>query len=405
MSCARWVEPMTGRKFLIFDAYYGTAGGNQRYIRMLFQHARRDGWQPSLLCPGDGRLPRSIEETGGDVTVVPQSTRLNRYGGSVLSAGLISRFASLLALIAYNFKILPTLREINPKVVQCHNTRSLLMIAIAAKIARIPTVLFIKSEIANPFLDRLAMKLATRVFFIADVLMPAKRKPKYRKLAIGIDFADVDATIARRSIDGDPEDFKEHLTFAFAGWLVPAKGVHVLIDAFERTTHQVSDIRLEIIGDSDDEEYKAELRNVVRWQKLENRVTFHGWRDDVLDAIDEADIYVLPSFTEGTPRSIVEAMALGKPVIATNVGGIPELLQGGELGLITEPNESTVLSNAMYEMAADKALRDTLAERGTSAARSGYDFETHHAALEELLDEVAGADTSETCTVGAEASA
>lgn len=381
---------MTQKRFLLFDAYYGTAGGNQRYIRMLFQHARRDGWQPTLLCPGDGRLADSVREAGGDVTVVPQSARLDRYGGSVLKSGLFSRMASLLALLAYNLRVLPTLRELRPQVIQCHNTRSLLMVVLAAKIARIPTVLFIKSEISNPFLDRVAMKLTNRVLFIADVLMPKKRKAKYRKLPIGIDFTDVDATIARRKIDGDPEDHKEHLTFAFAGWLVPAKGVHILLDAFERTTHQVSDIRLAIIGDSDDAEYKAELNNVVAWQKLGNRVTFHGWREDVLDALDAADIYVLPSFTEGIPRSIVEAMALGKPVISTTVGGVPELLEDGELGMIVPPNESTVLANAMYEMAADKSRRDEFSQRGIAHARDRYSFQNHHEALERLLDEVSG---------------
>lgn len=396
---------MTQKRFLIFDAYYGTAGGNQRYIRMLFQHARRDGWQPTLLCPGDGRLADSVREAGGDVTVVPQSARLDRYGGSVLKSGLFSRFASLLALLLYNFRVLATLREIRPQVIQCHNTRSLLMVVLAAKIARIPTVLFIKSEISNPFLDRVGMKLASRVLFIADVLMPKKQKAKYRKLPIGIDFTDMDATIARRTIDGDPEDHKEHLTFAFAGWLVPAKGVHILLDAFERATHQISDIRLEIIGDSDEAEYKAELKNVVAWQKLESRVTFHGWREDVLDALDTADIYVLPSFTEGIPRSIVEAMALGKPVISTTVGGIPELLESGELGMIVPPNDSTALSNAMYDMAADKSRRDEYSQRGIAHARDKYTFQSHHEALERLLDEVSGETAPAKQTVVQEASA
>jgi L-malate glycosyltransferase len=381
---------MTQKRFLIFDAYYGTAGGNQRYIRMLFEHAGRDGWWPTLLCPGEGRLPETVREAGGDVAIVPQSERLNRYGGSVLKSGLFSRVAALMSLLVYNFRVLPTLRAIRPQVVQCHNTRSLLMVVLAAKIARIPTVLFIKSEISNPFLDRIGMKLATRVLFIADVLMPKKQKSKYRKMPIGIDFSDVDATVARRQIDSDPEDHKEHLTFAFAGWLVPAKGVHILLDAFERTTHQVSDIRLDVIGESDDAEYKAELNNVVAWQKLQKRVTFHGWREDVLDALDTADIYVLPSFTEGIPRSIVEAMALGKPVIATSVGGIPELLENGELGMIVPPDDSMALANAMYEMAADKVLRAEFSKRGIVRVREKYSFENHHARLESLLDEVSG---------------
>lgn len=396
---------MTQKKYLIFDAYYGTAGGNQRYIRMLFEHARRDGWAPTLVCPGEGRLPDSVREIGGDVRVVPQPARLDRYSGVVLKSGLFSRIASLFALIGYNFRILPLLRELSPQAIQCHNIRSLLMIGLAARLARVPTTLYVKAELTNPLLDRIAFMLARRVFFIADALKPKRKRSKFRTLPIGIDFAAVDETLAKRKHAGNPEDYKEHLTFAFAGWLVPAKGVHVLIDAFERITHHVSDVRLEIIGESDDEGYKIELNNVVEWQKLQKRVTFHGWRDDVLDILDNADIYVLPSETEGTPRSIVEAMALGKPVISTRVGGVPELLENGELGLLVGPNDSTVLAEAMHRMAADRDLRDALSAKGMDAARKRYSFAMHLTTLEMLFDELAGARMAEPQAAPAKASA
>lgn len=385
---------MTQKKYLIFDAYYGTAGGNQRYIRMLFEAGRADGWQPTLVCPGEGRLPEGVREVGGEVHIVTQPARIDRYGGAVLDASLFSRIVSLFALVAYNLRILPTLRTIRPQAVQCHNVRSLLMVGLAARFLRIPTALFIKAELSNPLLDRIAFALATRVFFISEALMPQKRRAKFRQLRIGIDFAPVDGVLARRSHEGDPEDHKEHLTYAFAGWLVPAKGVHVLIDAFERVTHQVSDVRLDIIGEGDDEEYKQELRNVVAWQSIGDRVTFHGWREDVLDALDATDVYVMPSFTEGVPRSIVEAMALGKPVIATRVGGIPELLENGELGILVERDDATSLAAAMLEIAADRDLRRSLSAKGIEAARSRYSFAAHMARHEALLDEFLAGDAA-----------
>jgi glycosyltransferase involved in cell wall biosynthesis len=396
---------MTQKRYLIFDAYYGTSGGNQRYIRMLFAEARRDGWRPILACPGEGRLPDSVRETGGEVHVIPQPERLDRYSGTVLRAGAMSRIASLFALVRYNFRIMPKLRELRPDVIQCHNIRSLLMVGLAARLLGIPTTLFIKAELCNPLLDRIAFALSKRVFFIATALMPSRRRSKFRKLRIGIDFAAVDATLARRTVEGDPEDHKEHLSFAFAGWLVPAKGVHVLIDAFERVTHQVSDVRLDIVGEGDDAEYRQELANVVEWQNLGERVTFHGWRDDVLDAIDAADIYVMPSFTEGVPRSIVEAMALGKPIVSTNVGGVPELLEGGEIGLMVAPGDSTVLAAAMLEIAGDRELRKRLAARGIETARGKYSFAAHLAQLESYLAEVSGPECSATSSEGVGASA
>ena len=281
----------------------------------------------------------------------------------------------------------------------------MLMIGPAARLLGIPTTLFIKAELTNPLLDRIAIRLARRVLFIADALMPARRQTKFRKLRIGIDFAAVDKTIARRTEEGDPTQNKEHLTYAFAGWLVPAKGVHVLIDAFERTTHQVSDVRLEIVGESDDEEYKQELRNVVGWQEIGERVSFHGWRDDVLDALDAADVYVMPSFTEGVPRSIVEAMALGKPVIATRVGGIPELLEDGELGMLVPPDDAAALATAMIAIASDRDYRKRLSAKGIEAARGKYAFQSHLAQLEEHLDALSGEKQKRTATAGAEASA
>lgn len=396
---------MTQKKYLIFDAYYGTAGGNQRYIRMLCESARPDGWQPVVVCPGEGRLPDSVREAGGEVRVVPQPARLDRYAGAVLKSGILGRIATLFALLSYNLRILATLRELHPQAVQCHNVRSMLMIGPAARLLGIPTVLFIKAELSNPLLDRLAFRLARRVFFIADALMPPRRLAKFAKLRIGIDFAAVDKTIAHRTEEGDPTQNKEHLTYAFAGWLVPAKGVHVLIDAFERTTHQVSDVRLEIVGESDDEEYKQELRNVVGWQEIGERVSFHGWRDDVLNALDAADVYVMPSFTEGVPRSIVEAMALGKPVIATRVGGIPELLEDGELGMLVPPDDSAALATAMIALASDRDYRKRLSAKGIEAARGKYSFQSHLAQLEQHLDDLTARKQKRTATAGAEVSA
>lgn len=383
-------RPMSRKRFLIFDAYYGTTGDNLRYIRTLFRTARADGWQPMLVCPGEGALTEAIRAAGGDVTIGPQQPDLDRYGGSVLSAGLGGRLKVLWALIAYNLKLLDMLRTARPDVVQCHNVRSLLMIGVAARLLRIPAVLYVKVELSNPLLDRIAFLLARRVLFAAAALMPRRRPASYRVLPIGVDLAHVDRVLAARPEGVEPEDTREHLTFAYAGWLLPVNGVHVLIDAFERTTHHVSDVRLEIVGDSDDADYKQELHNLVAWQNLESRVAFHGWRDDLLDVLDRADVYVEPSFAGGVPRSLVEAMALGKPVIATTVGGMPETVEEGELGLLVGPNDSTVLAEAMYRMAADRKLRGAFGAKAAEAARAKFAIGVHLRALEACLDEVAG---------------
>ena len=382
---------MTQNRYLIFDAYYDATGDNLRHIRALFENARADGWRPTLLCPGEGALSKTVLDAGGDVAIVPQPTRLDRYGGTVLSTGLFDRLAVLFALIAYNFRIIRTIREIGPAVVHCQNVRSLLMIGLAARLLRIPSVLYVRTQPTNPLLDWLAFALARRVLFAARALMPRRRRARFDHLPIGIGFADIDRTVAARRPDSDPEDDREHLTFIYAGWLLPVNGVHILIDAFERTVNHVSDIRLEIVGDSDDEDYKQELRNIVEWQNLGSRVTFHGWRDDLPAILDSADIYVQPSFAGGAAHPVVAAMALGKPVISTAAGGAPELLGEGEYGMLVAANDATLLADAMYRMAADRELRRSYGTGGAQTARTAYAIDDHILRLEAVFaDATAG---------------
>ena len=391
---------MTAKRYLIFDAYYDATGDNLRHIRTLFRNARPEGWQPMLVCPGDGALTAAVQDAGGDVAVVPQQPQLDRYGGTVLSSGVSGLLSALIALAAYNFQMLAALREMRPDAIQCHNVRSLLMIGLAARLLRIPTILYVKFEQPNPVLQRIAFRLARRVLFAATTLMPRRRSSKFGLLPVGVDFADVDRVLAGRPGGMDPEDNKEHLTFAWAGWLLPVNGVHVLVDAFERTTHHVSDMRLEIFGDSDDEDYKQELRNVVEWQNLGNRVAFHGWRNDLIDALDAADVYVQPSCAGGVSLALIEAMALGKAVVATDAGGTRELLDDGELGLLTDANDSTALASALYRIVAERELRRTYGQKAAEAARTRYSIDTHLSGLEAELDALTAGRTPNSSAAG-----
>jgi glycosyltransferase involved in cell wall biosynthesis len=101
-----------------------------------------------------------------------------------------------------------------------------------------------------------------------------------------------------------------------------------------------------------------------------------------------SDVYVLPSFTEGVPRSIVEAMALNKAVVATRVGGVAELLGEGAHGLLVAPGDVDGLAEAMGRLAGDPAARRALGNRAGRTARAGYAFDSHVEGLRAILDEV-----------------
>jgi glycosyltransferase involved in cell wall biosynthesis len=165
----------------------------------------------------------------------------------------------------------------------------------------------------------------------------------------------------------------------FAGRLGPQKAVGVLLEALRR----VSDVSLVIAGDGPE---RSALERRALELGLEARVRFLGSvpRETVLRLFRAADVSVLPSAWENFPHTIVEALAVGCPVIATAVGGVPEVVRDAENGLLVPPGDSAALAAAIERFLGDASLRERL--RG-AAARSveGYSEEAVFTAIEAEL--------------------
>jgi glycosyltransferase involved in cell wall biosynthesis len=103
---------------------------------------------------------------------------------------------------------------------------------------------------------------------------------------------------------------------------------------------------------------------------LDDRVRFLGFREDVVDLLRAADLFVLSSYLEGLGTSVLDAMAAGLPVVATRVGGVPEIVRDGETGLLVPPRDPEALAAAMARLAEEPALRERLGAGGRALART-----------------------------------
>jgi glycosyltransferase involved in cell wall biosynthesis len=132
----------------------------------------------------------------------------------------------------------------------------------------------------------------------------------------------------------------------YAGVLTPLKGVHHLIAAFGRLSCDFPAPRLILAGKPEDVRYVRKLEAAVREWKLEGRVQFVGPVTQPVLAVlmQDAGMFVLPSHLEGLGRVVLEAMVVGLPVVASPVGGIPELIQGGTTGLFAAPGDEVGLA-------------------------------------------------------------
>jgi glycosyltransferase involved in cell wall biosynthesis len=132
--------------------------------------------------------------------------------------------------------------------------------------------------------------------------------------------------------------------------LNPMKGLEYFLDAAAVVARLQPDVRFLIVGGNGhrtDGTYQGELERYAASRGLENRVIFTGFRTDVARMLQEIDISVLPSLSEGLSNSLLEAMAAGVPVIATKVGGTPELVEDGATGLLVPPRDAAALGQAM----------------------------------------------------------
>lgn len=129
----------------------------------------------------------------------------------------------------------------------------------------------------------------------------------------------------------------------FVGRLVEGKGLFDLLSAFESIESQQS-VELIIVGDGP---LKEDLSDTIQAAELRESVRLTGYREDIAELMSSADCLVLPSYREGTPRVVTEALASGLPVIATDIAGLPEQIDDGETGYLINPGDVDALANKL----------------------------------------------------------
>jgi len=172
----------------------------------------------------------------------------------------------------------------------------------------------------------------------------------------------------------------------FVGRLAPVKGLRVLFEAYEAARKEAPDISLTIIGDGVDRAWvDAEAARIGGIDVL-------GYRSqsEVAAALGQSDVLVLPSFAEGVPVALMEAMVSGLPVIATRVGGVAELVEDGVSGRLVAPGDAQALAVAMVDLASSSAERGGMGAAGRRKVCAEFDIDREAAWLKQLFEGTGG---------------
>jgi glycosyltransferase involved in cell wall biosynthesis len=172
-----------------------------------------------------------------------------------------------------------------------------------------------------------------------------------------------------------------HTTFVFVGRLVPAKHLELAVSALRG----VPEASLVIVGDGPE---RASVVEAIARAGLGDRVALKGAlaRAEAIDWLRAADAAVLPSAWENFPHAAVEALATGTPLIATAVGGVPEVIETGVNGILVPPGGEVEFAAAMRSLAADPELRSKL-RRGAAASAGRYSVKRAYSGIERMLED------------------
>ncbi|MBF0614949.1 MAG: TIGR03088 family PEP-CTERM/XrtA system glycosyltransferase [Magnetococcales bacterium] len=202
-------------------------------------------------------------------------------------------------------------------------------------------------------------------------------RPKILRIGNGVLLPDQ----PRDWMNRDPD---HPFTIGFVGRLWPIKDPMNLVRAFHRLRQMAPDIpvRLLFVGDGPE---RATLELLIEQWHLHESIRMVGWQTDVAHHLRQLDLFVLPSKAEGTPLTLLEAMAMGVPVVATRVGGVADLVVEGVTGRLVPPNDPQALAAAMLGYLLDPATASLHGAAGRERVAAHFSLENTIAAYERLF--------------------
>lgn len=179
---------------------------------------------------------------------------------------------------------------------------------------------------------------------------------------------------------GIPED---RLVVGVVATLQEKKGHRVLLDAFAQTAG-LQEAWLMLVGDGP---LRPSLEEHASTLGIRERVTFCGTRRDLGNLLPAMDVFALPSLWEGLPLALILAMGAGRPVVATRLAGIPEVVADGQTGLLVPPGDATAIATAIARLCADADERRRMGSAAREAVRDRFDAETYTRSVTRLYEE------------------
>ncbi|MHB0977641.1 MAG: glycosyltransferase family 4 protein [Candidatus Aquicultorales bacterium] len=366
------------RVMLVFGG--GDEGGGPAYLKSLLRHMDRARFQVTYVSLGRDSLAAEVSEFVAATEVVE--------GWRASLAGSVSG-------------VFGALRKHKADVIHTHGLRANLAGRVAGRLMGIPVVTTVHSAISLDYADRIkqflapkvdssTLSLTTRFIAVSAAIKKdlIKRRVPEEKITVVYNGVDVPigqpvAEEARRRLGVSGDEF----VVGTVARLEPNKGIRFLIRAAADLRPLLPKLKVVIVGSGRD---RRELEREAERLGLGEVVAFTGFQEDARALMSAFDVFALPSLMEGFALVVIEAMASGIPVVASKVGGVPEIVQEGRNGLLVEPGDPKSLAEAILKLHASPQLRRSIIGEAYQDFSERFTTQRFVEGTERVLEEVAG---------------
>lgn len=358
----------------LFNAADPIGGGEVSLLKLLEALDRRE-FRPLVVVPAEGSIARRCRDLRIPVHAVdlPSPKRL--------------RILSMLRSVRTLTRLL---RAEQVHLVHANGSRAMIYGGLAARLTAVPCLWHVRVAERDPLLDPFLRSLAQAIVVNSEAVrnrFPQSAQPKTRVIYNGVDLEEFHPRPPSPQITHELRLTPEEPVVGIVGRLVPFKGHRTFLDAAALLRKKQPETRYLIVGDGP---LRASLEEYARSLHLTDRCLFTGHRDDIPDLLSTMDVFVLSSLFEHFGRVVIEALAMKLPVVATEAGGIPEIIRSGENGLLVTPEDPRALADAVLTLLENPALRERLTQAGYRTVTERFPLVRHAREMEKCYRALVG---------------
>ena len=358
----------TPYKILYLDSV-SVIGGAEISLLTLLRNLNREKFEPLVILPNRGMLGDRIQELDIDIKFFP----LNKIN-----------IRNPLPYLKTVWSLIKILRNHNIDLLHCNMDICNQYGMIAAKLLNTPVITHTRNILGKRAFQR--MFLSGADMLIANSRVCAESYSQYISKDQGVEiiYNAVDAEQfhpeGRCNLKSQFNIRNGEFVIGQVAQITPDKGQDVFIRALAQVVKTYPNVRALIVGDTvidDSDWFLNKLKQLVKELDLIDKVTFSGFIKDIVDMYRCLDLVVLPSESEGFGRTIAEAMAMSKPVVATKVGGLPELILEGETGFLVPSGDSNALAYSILKIIESPDLARTIGINGRKMVKEKFSIENN----------------------------